>query len=131
MQRMGLETEQLAWVVLHTANRTQSKGSTVRLLVPRAPEVIDEMGIEPTEERMVAVEDYLLEQGYVSSVDMGLSRGTYTITAAGLRWLEGRPPQLLEVLEKATRDMEWWLLASPRGGDQERATERPWWEFWR
>jgi hypothetical protein len=128
---MGLETEQLAWVVLHTANRTQSKGSTVRLLVPRAPEVAREMGMEPTEERMVAVEDYLLEQGYVSTVEMGLSRGTYTITAAGLSWLEGRPPQLLEVLERAASDMEWWLLASPGGGGQERATERPWWEFWR
>jgi hypothetical protein len=120
-----LETEQLAWVVLQTANRTQSKGSTVRLLVPRAPEVVDEMGMEPTEERMMAVEEYLLERGYVSSVEMGLSRGTYTITAAGLRWLKGRPPQLLEVLERATRDMEWWLLASPPGGGQERATERP------
>ena len=89
---MGLETEQLAWVVLQTANRSQSKGSTVRLLVPRAPEVVDEMGMEPTEERMMAVEEYLLERGYVSSVEMGLSRGTYTITPAGLRWLKGRPP---------------------------------------
>ena len=104
---MSLETEQLAWVVLQTANRTQSKGSTVRLLVPRAPEVVDEMGMEPTEGRMMAVEEYLLERGYVSSVEMGLSRGTYTITPAGLRWLRGPPPQLLEVLERATRDMEW------------------------
>ena len=127
---MGLETEQLAWVVLQTANRSQSKGSTVRLLVPRAPEVVDEMGMEPTEERMVAVEEYLLERGYVSCVDMGLSRGTYTITPAGLRWLKGRPPQLLEVLESAMGDMEWLATSSP-GGGQERATERRWWEFWR
>lgn len=128
---MTLETEQLAWVVLQTANRTQSKGSTVRLLVPRAPEVAYEMGLEPTEERMVAVEEYLLEQGYVSCVEMGLSRGTYTITAAGLSWLKGRPPQLLEILERAMRDTEWCLAASPRGGGQKRATERSWCEFWR
>jgi hypothetical protein len=127
---MGLETEQLAWVVLQTANRSQSKGSTVRLLVPRAPEVVDEMGMEPTEERMMAVEEYLLERGYVSSVEMGLSRGTYTITPAGLRWLKGRPPQLLEVLESAMGDMEWLATSAP-GGGQERATERRWWEFWR
>src|SRR5215217_1244282 len=121
---MGLETEQLAWVILQTANRTQSKGSTVRLLVPRAPEVTDEMGMEPTEERMEAVEEYLLERGYVSCVELGLSRGTYTITPAGLRWLSSRPPQILEVLERATRDMEWWLATSAPGGGQERATER-------
>ena len=120
---MILETDQLAWVVLQTANRTQSKGSTVRLLVPRAPEVIGEMGIEPAEERMVAAEEYLLERGYVAPVDIGLSRGAYTITPAGLRWLKDRPPQLLETLERATSDME-WLATSPPGGAQQRATER-------
>jgi hypothetical protein len=47
------ETARLAWVALLAAHRTQAKVSTVRLLVPRAPEVTDEMGMEPTEERMV------------------------------------------------------------------------------
>jgi hypothetical protein len=32
------ETEQLAWVVLQTANRTQVRDSLVRLVVPRAEE---------------------------------------------------------------------------------------------
>ena len=39
------ETEKLAWVVLLAANRTQAKGSTVRLIVPRAPEVAEELGV--------------------------------------------------------------------------------------
>jgi hypothetical protein len=34
--RLILEAEELAWVVLRVANRTQAKGSTVRLIVPRA-----------------------------------------------------------------------------------------------
>jgi hypothetical protein len=127
---MILETDQLAWVVLQTANRTQSKGSTVRLLVPRAPEVADAMGIEPTEEQMVEVEEYLLEQGYVAPVDIGLSRSAYTITLAGLRWLKDRPPQLLETLERATNDTE-WLTTRPPGAGREPATERRWWDFWR
>jgi|SRR5215210_2511913 len=122
---MGLETEQLAWVVLQIANRTQSKGSTVRLLVPRAPEVAREMGMEPAEERMVAVEEYLLERGYVAPLDIGLSRGTYTITSAGLRWLRDRPPMLLEAMERAVSDTE-CLDTSLLGGGQEVA-RRPWW----
>jgi hypothetical protein len=127
---MGLETDQLAWVVLQTANRTQTKGSTVRLLVPRAAEVIDEMGIEPADERMVAVENYLLEQGYVAPVDIGLSRSAYTITPAGLSWLKDRPPMLLEVLERAVSDVErldTGLLSRGRRAAQEPAERLSWW----
>jgi hypothetical protein len=36
---VSLETGQLAWLVLKTVNRTQAKGSTVRLVVPRDPEI--------------------------------------------------------------------------------------------
>ena len=32
-------TEQLAWAVLQRTNGTQAKGSTVRLVAPRAPEM--------------------------------------------------------------------------------------------
>ena len=66
-----LEAEELAWVVLRAANRTQARGSTVRLVVPRAPEVA--------------------ERGYVAALDIGLTRGAYTITPAGLRWLKRSP----------------------------------------
>ena len=82
------ETEQLAWVVLRAANRTQAKGSTARLVFPAAPEVADEMGMELTQDQRVAAEDYLLKRGYVAAANIGLSWGTYTITPAGFSWLE-------------------------------------------
>jgi hypothetical protein len=35
------------------------------------------------------VEEYLLEYGYVAPVDVGLTRGAYTVTlVAGLKWLD-------------------------------------------
>ncbi len=87
------ETRRLAWVVLQTANRTQAKGSSVRLVVPRAPEVTYELEPPLSEAELVAVEGYLLERGYVTRVDIGLRWGTYTISPAGFDWLEGGLPQ--------------------------------------
>jgi hypothetical protein len=73
-------------------NQTQAKGSTVRLIIPRDPEVVEvlgrELGSGPTDEDLLSTEKYLLEHGYVVPVDIGLTRGAYTITAAGLRWLD-------------------------------------------
>ena len=86
-----LEGELLAWVVLRAANRTQSKGSTVRLVIPRAPEVTQEMGASFSDEWLLAAEEYLLKRGYVALADVGLTRGAYTITPAGYRWLERDP----------------------------------------
>ncbi len=89
------ELEQLAWVVLWTVNRTQAKGSTARIVVPRDPEVAYELDVVPTEDELLSAEEYLLDQGYVAPVDIGLTRGTYTITPAGLDWLNSslpRPP---------------------------------------
>ncbi len=77
---------------MRAANRTQAKGSTARLVVPRAPEVADEMGMELTDAQFLSVEEYLLERGYVASVDIGLTWSTYTLTPAGLRWLETSLP---------------------------------------
>jgi hypothetical protein len=37
------EIEHFAWVVLRTVNRMQAKGSTVRVIVPRDPEVVTEV----------------------------------------------------------------------------------------
>jgi hypothetical protein len=90
-RRTLLEAEELAWVVLRAANRTQAKGSTVRLVMPRAPEVSHELGTDLGEDRLLAVEEHLLERGYLAPLELGLTRGTYTITPAGLRWLERRP----------------------------------------
>jgi hypothetical protein len=89
--RLILEAEELAWIVLRVANRTQAKGSTVRLVVPRVPEVVYELGVDLGEHRFLAAEEHLLEQGYIAPVDIGLTTGTYTITPAGLRWLERGP----------------------------------------
>jgi hypothetical protein len=87
------ETAQLAWLVLQTANRTQAKGSSVRLVVPRAPEVTYELEPPLSEAELLAVEEYLLERGYVTPVDIGLRWGTYTISPAGFDWLEGGLPE--------------------------------------
>jgi hypothetical protein len=61
------EAERLAWPVLQTVNRTQARGSTVRIIVPS--------------DEHLSAEDYLLVRGYVAPVDIGLTRGTYTITS--------------------------------------------------
>jgi hypothetical protein len=111
VRRMSLEnqTEQLAWVVLRAANRTQAKGSTARLVVPRAPEVADELGRELTDAQFRSVEEYLLDQGYVEDADIGLTWSAYTVTPAGLKWLEtGLPEPLLtdRVRELAERPGE-------------------------
>jgi hypothetical protein len=89
------EPQQLAWIVLQTVNRAQAKGSTARIVVPRDPEVVYELDRAPTEDELLTAEEHLLDHGYVAPVDVGLTRGTYTITLAGLDWLEkgspGRP----------------------------------------
>jgi hypothetical protein len=82
------EIEQLAWVILQTANRTQAKDSLVRLVVPRAEEVTGGLEPTPNEAELLAVEKYLLERGYVAPANIGLTWGTYTITPAGFHWLE-------------------------------------------
>jgi hypothetical protein len=87
---VGDELEQLAWVVLRAANRSQAKSSTARLIVPRAPEVAEELGIDLTDAQFLLVEEYLLDHGYVVLADIGLTWGTYTLTPAGLRWLKAR-----------------------------------------
>jgi hypothetical protein len=97
---MSLDTQQLAWLVLQTVNRTQGKGTTIRLVVPRDPEVarqldatLAEHALPAAEEYMLlAAEAYLLEQGYLAPTNLDLTWDTYTITPAGLGWLkEGLP----------------------------------------
>src|SRR5215217_3802212 len=86
----------LPWLVLGAANRTQARGSTVRLIVLRAPEVAEELGMDLTDTRLLSVEEYLQEHGYIESANIGSTWGTFTITPAGLRWLEeasSEPPE--------------------------------------
>jgi hypothetical protein len=131
----------LPWLVLRAANRTQARGSTVRLVVPRAPEVAEELGMELTEPRLLAVEEYLQDRGYVEPANIGLTWGTYTITPAGLRWLEEAPSEPAEPptevpesvveesgaspgtpVERPEGEEVWLNAASPQEG-----AERPWW----
>jgi DNA-binding PadR family transcriptional regulator len=86
------EAERLAWLVLQTVNQMQARNSTVRLVIPRDPEVANELGCQlgvgPSDEDLLSAEAHLLEHGYVTPVDLGLTKGTYTITPAGKGWLE-------------------------------------------
>ena len=99
--------ERLAWLVLRAVNIIQAKGSTVRLAIPRDPEVIDELGIDVTEEQLLSAEEYLEDRGYLERADISLTMGTYTITPVGLKWLEtgipGRPEAYETVEEQQGR----------------------------
>jgi hypothetical protein len=85
-------SEQAAWLVLQAVNRVQAKGSTVRLVAPRDPDIVEELGRElglgPTDEELLSAEDYLLEHSYIALTDLGVTRNVYTVTRAGLDWLE-------------------------------------------
>jgi hypothetical protein len=85
-------SERLAWLVLRAVNRAQAKGTTVRLVAPRDPEIVDELGRELglglTDEELLSAEDYLLEHGYIAPTGLGITRGIYTVTLAGLDWLD-------------------------------------------
>jgi hypothetical protein len=139
-------SEALALIVLRAANRTQAKGTTVRLVILRAPEVAHEVGVELTEAELWEVEEYLHHHGYLEPVDMGLTSRTYTITPAGLEWVNtvGVPEPLETPLEGAdprpdagdTReDIEVRQQGRvprrlQRGLDEARkqlGEERPWW----
>jgi hypothetical protein len=83
------KTQRLARAVLQTANRTQARGSSVRLVVPRAPEVAGELEPLLGEAEPLTAGEYLLERGYVAPANLVLTWGTYTITPTGFHWLEG------------------------------------------
>jgi hypothetical protein len=120
------ETELLAWVVLRASNRTQARGTTVRLVVPRAPEVIDDLDMEVEEERIVEAEEWLVDRGYLTPADVVLTRGTYTITPIGLEWLRGAMPEPLEATQRITEDAR--DDQPPSGADAPATSERvPWW----
>lgn len=71
----SLETERLAWVLLRTAHRTQAEGSTARLVVPRNPETVDELGRglapTPTEDDLLTAKEYQEEHGYLRATRPG------------------------------------------------------------
>src|SRR5215208_6852696 len=96
-------TEQLAWMVLQAANRMQARGSKVRLIVPRAPEMTYEREPPITETELLEAEEYLVECGYVAPTNIGLRWGTYTITPAGFSWLEEGLPEPTDRLRELAK----------------------------
>jgi hypothetical protein len=125
----------LPWLVLRAANRSQAKGSTVRLIVPRAPEVAEELGMELTDERLLSVQEHLQQHGYVEPANIGLTWGAYTITPAGLRWLEEAQSELsespTETPESVVNDQAGPPETQAGTPSPQTATESPWWRFWR
>ena len=127
-----LEGELLAWVVLRAANRTQARGSTVRLVIPHAPEVTHELGAGFSDEWLLAAEEYLLKRGYVALADVGLTRGAYTITPAGFRWLERDPVGVFRSLTHDPVGVERGVTEPPETAP-DRPEKRPglWPGLWR
>ena len=137
---MSDENEHFAWIVLRAANRMQAKGSTARIIVPRDPEVVSEvaqeLSLSPSDDDLLSAEEYLMECDYIAPVDIGLTRGSYSVTPAGLDWL-GRsflsPPKAPETGAEgrdgagsrpgtgdAREDMD-------RSSAQEKPELRTWW----
>ena len=125
---MSLETEQLAWLVLRTVNQTQTKGSTVRLAVPSDPEVVAQLAslaVAVTDGEVLLAEEYLEGHGYLALADITLTRGTYTITPAGLKWLERGSPQQPEAAERIAEGPE-MAEPHPAAGAAQEGAQKPW-----
>jgi hypothetical protein len=138
------EIGRLAYVVLRTVNRMQAKGSTVRIVAPRDPEVANELGMDTDEDVILTAVEHLLEQGYVVPAGLDLQGGAYTIAPAGLEWLEAGasgPPQAPrgEAIEpsegteppqgRIPRRFQRELIEARKRLDQE-LIGRPWWHRW-
>jgi hypothetical protein len=123
------ELELLAWAVLETVNEAQAKGSTVRLVVPRDPEVAEQLSVEPDDIRLLSVVECLEEHGYLARAAIRLTRGAYTITPAGFEWLKEGPPTLSEeqpetAMEEPVRVVEPYPATV---GTQTGSERRSWW----
>jgi len=125
-------SERLGWLVLRAVNRAQAKDSTVRLVAPRDPEIVEqlgrELGLGPTDEELLSAENYLLEHGYIAPTGIGITRDVYTVTLAGLDWLDRglaaprgtsqRPSEEAARMSEATHG-----APEPLGGRQQRAED--------
>lgn len=103
---MRLEPQQLAWLLLDTVDRIQGKGTTVRLVVPSDQEVTRHLDPTLAEHELLAAEEYLLEWGYIAPANLGLMQSTYTITPAGLSWMDQGFPWPAEALQTPATDKE-------------------------
>jgi hypothetical protein len=142
--RVSDEIGRLAYVVLQSVNRMQAKGSTIRIISPRDPEVAHELGMDPDEDVILTAVEYLLEQGYIVPAGIDLQGGAYTIAPAGLEWLDAGasgPPQAprKEAIEpsegtepplgRIPRRFQRELIEARKRRDRE-LIGRPWWHRW-
>jgi hypothetical protein len=126
VRRARIDTHQLAWLVLETVNRTQGRGTTVRLVVPSAPEVTRQLDPSLAEHELLAAEEYLLNRGHIAPANLGLTWSTYTITPAGLDWLDEGYPWPSEALQTPAADMV-GAGYRPDGEEAREGAESPWW----
>jgi hypothetical protein len=127
VRRVKVNTQQLAWLVLEAVNRLQGRGSTVRLVVPSAPEVTHQLDPTLAEHELLAAEEYLLNRGHIAPANLGLTWATYTITPAGLAWLDEGLPWPSGAPQTPAADME----AAEHGSGEEEAQEGEVSSWWR
>ena len=77
----------------------------MQLVVPSAPEVTGQLDPSLAEHELLAAEEYLLEQGHITPANLGLTWGTYTVTLAGLDWLDDGYPWPSEAPQTPAADM--------------------------
>jgi hypothetical protein len=121
------DTQQLAWLVLETVNRLQGKGSTVRLVVPSSPEVARQLDPSLAEHELLAAEEYLLEQGHIAPANLGLTWGTYTVTLAGLDWLDEGYPWPSGAPQTPAADTVGAAGHLPDGEEAQEGADSTWW----
>jgi len=126
VRRVRVDTQQLAWLVLEVVNRAQARGTTVRLVVPSAPEVARQLDPILAEHELLAAEEYLLEQGHIAPSNLGLTWGTYTITPAGLDWLDEGFPWPSGTTRAPAANMV-RVEHGPGRKEAQEGTKRPWW----
>ncbi len=127
VQTMRVDTQQLAWLVLEAGNRTQGRGTTVRLVIPSAPEVTRQLDPNLAEDELLAAEEYLLERGYIAPANLGLTWGTYTITATGLAWLDEGYPWPSAAPQTPAADAVRAREHRPNAQEAREVAESPWW----
>jgi hypothetical protein len=126
VRRVRVDTQQLAWLLLEAGNRTQGKDSTVRLVVPSAPEVTRQLDPSLAEHELLAAEEYLLERGHIAPANLGLTWGTYTITTTGLAWLDEGFPWPSGAPQTPAADTVRAELR-PDTEEAQEGAEGPWW----
>jgi hypothetical protein len=79
-----------------------------------------------TDEDLLSAEEYLEDHDYLAPTDIGPTRGTYTITPAGLRWIEGAPPGATETPQETGEGSEGAKPRRSPASEEDREGPEPW-----